>query len=414
MTDIIKLGVLIQASALSASAFMQPSGSRSELNPSAPEGLSRTFPLSTVGDSAELRSVYQDRATTSPTAEHHVLASNLSPDLTEINLQSFGVDLIRLEELILAEPNLDSKSVKRSDQTAKIAFLAQASTVPNFAILTGQLVNTVGTSSLTKIAKDLGGEAICAAAGLGPCVSYEKTFTHPKTGEPVKRFYTIYPPQSLPADELRRLASTLKIGNPRSYGTPGVHEMPLSARTTQPKPTKQPVKEILHQNYVITIRNTPDGKFGALAVLHADKYQDPTIAYIGQVVNGPRDPMAGLNTPMLGAELDNIVKGGGTLAVSEVLHLAAQLGFEQANLYTDRASLGERLPPNETGETLGTFYDKFGQEMGLDVDYHVVHRVDSTGVKKLPHSTAGQVGQDIKKEFHYSYSGLGRLRSIEA
>jgi hypothetical protein len=335
--------------------------------------------------------------------------SNLD-DLTLIEPASYSkTNIMCIKELLRTEPT-DQEIKTLSTRVAVIANIFSASHNTSHAI---NIATIAVKAHLTYLATALGGTNIQISKTDGLYVSYQKTFNHPKTGLPIDRHYTITAPHGLTQREIRNLKATLKIGNPRTYGTPGINEVPLSAKGPTAKHEKPSLDDILNNNYVITIKNSADAKFGALAVLHQPSNTVINEAYIGQVVNGPRDPLAGTATPLLGNEKEMVVKGGGTLAVTEALKLAAHLGYEQARLYTDRQSLGERKKDANGEPTNQTFYDKFGEMLGISVLYRIVHKANYGGIHylSLPNQEApsGQIGRVTKPEYHYTYTGLEQI-----
>lgn len=307
------------------------------------------------------------------------------------------------------EPTSDS-SIPLGTSVPPLTFLR--TTAPNLSdkhafIHEHLLAPNPPTDNLLHMVAKMGGTNIAVSTQPARAVSYEKTVINPKTKLAEQRHFTLYPPRTLTPALTRGLKATLRIGNPRTYGTPDYQEVPLSAKEHKiPTPS---LDDILNNNYVITIRNGAETRFGAMAVVHPYKDSDPHMAYIGQVVSGPRDPQAGANKRSLGSEVVHEVKGGGTLAVEEAIRLAAHLGFSQARLYTDRASLGDR----ESAGGEPTYYDKFAGKLGIEVNYNAKLR-DTVSVPQsipstLSHQTQAIMGKDHTFEYHYTYSVLERL-----
>ena len=273
--------------------------------------------------------------------------------------------------------------------------------------------SAIDLTELNNLGQRLGGDSI----RVSPTGSlhYTRTSQHPKTGADVTRHYSVCPPGTLNESELRVLQATLKAGNPRSYGTPTVQENPLYFRHQLHPPQEPPpnTRDILNDSYIIVIKDSPEAQIGAIAAVHPNLR--PDTAYIGQVVNGARDPQAGSATPLTGAEKNWSVKGGGRQAVIEAVQLAAQLGHDKVLLYTNRSSLGMPEVQKPDGTTAPGFYQAIGQELGLDVHYEQKSGPNQnfSGTLFIGNGIAdanATISRVAPIEHHYTYSGLERLR----
>lgn len=400
MTDFLKLGLLSHfalATATKSAFISSDAGHTARLGRlDSSDQHSRCSNLSTLCDAKGLRQATCVRSI------GQGLSDQPTPDINNLRITNHEPLLpTQFQQTALPLPTLDlTLALPQSTRNLESAAAHQQPIQSQGDLRQGDLHN---------LAVSLGGKAITLLPSNTHAVQYQKSFIHPKTGEPISRHFTIYPPQALPDNELRNLKATLKVGNPRTYGTPALHYDP-----TKDAVPSAALSKILKQNYVLTIRDAHDSKFGAIAVVHPNKCEDADTAYIGQVVNGPRDPHAGDNTPLRGSEQALVLKGGGSLAVAEALQMAAHLGFDRAKLYTDRPSLGARME-DEHGNSLGkTFYDKCGENLGLGVEYQVITQPPTTPITQLAQSDAQQpggiMGQNAKLEFHYTYTGLAQLR----